>query len=273
MLNSKIITITALLLLAMPAQAQEVNKPIEISADQTLEWNQKKNQYTANGNVVVTQGTLILKADQIIADYHDDDSKQEKTESGPNIWQLTAIGNVEIIDTGRTLFCDKAIYNVETESAVATGEDLKLKTDDMTVTARDKMTYDAKNNIAKAIGNAHLTKGTDNIYGQTLSANLIKGSDGKLSLQSAKAKTKVKIQTPEETLTGDNGVYNVQNDTATMTGNVTISRGENKLHGSKATLNLKTGISKMFAGSKDTSSRVRGIFYPGSSPIDNNSKK
>ena len=263
-------SLIALMITTSVCLAQTDQTPIEISADQTLEWNQQDKQYTANGNVVVVQGTMTLKADQLIADYHDEDSKEQKEGSSPNIWQLTAIGNVQVTDTGRVLYADKGIYNLETENVVATGNNLKLKTDDMTVTARDKMTYDSKNNIAKAIGKAHLKKGQDDIWANTLTANMTRGNDGKLSLKSAKANGNVKITTSEEVLTGNNGVYNLGNETATITGKVTITRGENKLNGEKATLNLKTGVSKMFAAKKSgagsENSRVRGIFYPGSAP-------
>ena len=265
--------ITAVVMTTSVCLAQDNQTPIEISADQTLEWNQQDKQYTANGNVVVVQGTMTLKADQLIADYHDEDSSaknRQQKEGSPNIWQLTAIGNVQVTDTGRILYADTGIYNLETENVVATGNNLKLKTDDMTVTARDKMTYDAKNNIAKAIGKAHLKKGQDDIWANTLTANMTRGNDGKLSLKSAKANGNVKITTAEEVLTGNNGIYNLGNETATITGKVTITRGENKLNGEKATLNLKTGVSKMFAAKKSgagsENSRVRGIFYPGSAP-------
>ena len=265
-------SVIALMMATSVCFAQDNQTPIEISADQTLEWNQQDKQYTANGNAVVVQGTMTLKADQLIADYHDEDSSKNKQqkEGSPNIWQLTAIGNVQVTDTGRVLYADKGIYNLETENVVATGKNLKLTTDDMTVIARDKMTYDSKNNIAKAIGKAHLKKGQDDIWANTLTANMVRGNDGKLSLKSAKANGNVKITTAEEVLTGNNGVYNLGNETATITGKVTITRGENKLNGEKATLNLKTGVSKMFAakqsGAGSENSRVRGIFYTGSAP-------
>ena len=52
--------ITAVVMTTSVCLAQDNQTPIEISADQTLEWNQQDKQYTANGNVVVVQGTMTL---------------------------------------------------------------------------------------------------------------------------------------------------------------------------------------------------------------------
>jgi len=48
-----------------PVSDNDSESPIEISADNSLEWLQNKKQYIANGNVIVTQDDLELKADKV----------------------------------------------------------------------------------------------------------------------------------------------------------------------------------------------------------------
>ena len=70
------------------------------------------------------------------------------------------------------------------------------------------------------------------------------------------------ITTAEEVARGDEGIYNVDSETAILQGNVRITRGENQLNGERAEVNLKTGISKLLAGPDGTRQRVRGLFNP-----------
>lgn len=235
-------------------------KPIEITADQTLEWLQNKKQYIANGNVVVEQGAMKVQADRIVADYR---AKGDNAEKGTDIWQLTATGNVILSDQGRILKGESAVYNLDTGFMEIEGENLSLKTDDMQITASEKMTYDSAKNVAQAIGDAHVKREKDDLTAKIITAYLKKDEEGKLALKSAQAQHNVKIVTPDEILKGHKGVYDLENQKADIQGNVEIIRGPNSLKGERATLNLKTSVSKMYA-SKNSKKRVKAVFYPGS---------
>jgi lipopolysaccharide export system protein LptA len=75
---------------------------------------------------------------------------------------------------------------------------------------------------------------------------------------------KVVFTSPTETAQGDNAVYMVDDQTATITGNVFLTRDKNVLKGTHLVYNMGTGRSVLTGGvnSGGTSTRVRGLFVP-----------
>ncbi|NCO03887.1 MAG: ostA-like family protein [Alphaproteobacteria bacterium] len=255
------ISLIALLLITTPVYAQGPlnagDEPIEISAGQALEWHQKDQQYIARGDVVVTQGTTTIKSSELVADY------REGATSNTEIWQLTATGNVIISDAENTVTGDKGVYNVEQGLATVTGDNLTLTSPGQVITATQRMEYSSINGKASAIGDAKVVRGDDTLTANTLTAYFSQNESGKNALSKIEANTNVKIVTPLETLTGDNGVYDALLDTATVTGNVKIIRGPNTLEGSRAVVNLTSKISRIF-GNEKSGQRVKGVFFPSS---------
>ncbi len=70
----------------------------------------------------------------------------------------------------------------------------------------------------------------------------------------------VRFATPNETAQGDTGVYNVDDGTIRLVGNVVITSGQNVIRGSEAIMNLETGKSEVRSDSGD--GRVEGLFIP-----------
>lgn len=254
-----------LIILPLPAHAQNIpgmngdtKNPVEISAGKTLEWHQNDKQYIADGDVEAKQGDVTILADTLVADYREDNKG-----GNVQIWQLTADKNVRIKNTDSTAVGDKAVYNVDTGVAILTGESLSLTTPDQVITALERMEYDTANGKAKAVGNAKIKRGSDTLTANTLTANFSKDQDGKQTLNSAQANGNVTIKTPDETITGDNGFYNADNNSVEVKGSVKIVRGPNVLEGERAEVNLTTSVSKIF-GSSSGDTRVKGVFFPGS---------
>ena len=67
----------------------------------------------------------------------------------------------------------------------------------------------------------------------------------------------VRFATPNETASGDAGVYDVDAQVITLTGSVVLSQGGNVIRGENLVLNLATGQSKI-----ESTQRVRGLFQP-----------
>ncbi len=260
------IFLTLLVIITMPTfsfaqlgNEASSDQPIEISAGQALEWKQKDLQYIARGDVIITQGKATIKADTVVADYRE--GKQSKTE----IWRLTATDNVIISDAENIITGDKGVYLIDGGIATITGSNLKFTTPEQVITATEKMEYATDKGTATAIGNAKVVQGKDTLTSSRLNVYFKKDDNGKNALQKIDAVGRVKIVTPDETLTGDSGTYNAGNDTATINGNVKIIRGANTLEGARATVNLTSKISKIF-GNEKTGGRVKGVFFPGSTP-------
>lgn len=243
-----------------PAQAQpgpnpDRDKPLEITADQTLEWHRDTKQYIARGAVVVKQGAVTIMADTMTADY------RETETASFEIYRLTADGSVRIVSQGNAATGDKAVYDVDSGTAVMTGNALRLTGPDQTVTARDSFEYRVTEGLLKAIGRAKVTRGKDTLEADILSAIFATDTQGARQLRRATADGGVVITTPTERLTGRSGVYDAATDIATLRGGVTIRRGPNVLEGDSAEVNLATNVSTMRSG-EEGGGRVRGVFYP-----------
>ena len=214
---------------------------------------------------------MEIHSDLLTADY------REGAESSMEIWQMTADGNVKILDENTTAYGDHGVYDVTKGVAVLTGQDLKLVSPDQTVTAKERMEYHANERLAKAIGNATVVRAEDTLKADTLTAyfkdeaaapgganpkptNSPLGGGG--NIDRLEADGNVVIVTPTEKIYGSKAVYRTDTNTANITGKVKLERGENVLEGNRAEVNLNTNVSKMY-GSEKEGGRVRGVFFPG----------
>lgn len=230
--------------------------PIEISASRSLEWNRKAKTYTANDNVLVKQGALEVAGDKLIASYNDD-------KGSVNIWQLEASGHVVLKSPPYTAYGDRAVYDVARNKADLTGNALKIETETEYLTAKDKIEFIGAENRLSAIGSATAVRADDTLKADKLEAFFVKGTAGKMSLNKITATGKVVIDTGKETVYGDSGVYDVPAEKAVMNGRVKILQGENWLEGTRADVDMKTGISHLYAPKDGASEgRVKGMFYP-----------
>ena len=76
--------------------------------------------------------------------------------------------------------------------------------------------------------------------------------------------------TPQQRLRGDAGVYDAQNETVTVTGDVIAVQGQNVLRGTRMVFNTRTGEGHMMgsATGRNQPNRPRGVFYPSKKPAD-----
>src|SRR5262245_18896543 len=155
------ISAALLLTLAAPASAQETapapattgggfglgsndkEEPIEISAENGIEWKRDARTYTARGNALAQQGNTSIAADTLIAYLDEQDELSH--------WE--AIGNVTIQTSQSTSYGDHADYQESTRLLVLTGKNLKVVTDNQTVTARDQIEYWRDKDAVVAKGN------------------------------------------------------------------------------------------------------------------------
>lgn len=79
------------------------------------------------------------------------------------------------------------------------------------------------------------------------------------------------VTNKDQKATGDRGVFDMRTNLATISGNVVISQGPNVMRAGKLVVDMKTGFSKMEAGTKDGSRRVQGLFLPSS--VDSKKQK
>ena len=232
-------------------------KPLEITAEGSLEWHRNSKFFKAVKKVKATQGGTTLFADILIAKY------RESAKDDMQIYLLKADGNVIIESARSKAFGEHATYDIDSATAVISGGDLRLQTSDQLVTARDRFVYDVNAGRLKAIGDAVAIRGDDRLRADEIDAVFTEDKDGKRVLKTLEAKGNVKITSPSDILTGDYGIYSAKTNIAQVKGNVKIMRGQNVLEGDRAQIDLNTNVSSMFAA-KGGDGRVRGVFYPGS---------
>lgn len=244
---------------SMPLGGGDNKAPVEITADDAIEWLRDQSMYRARGAAMAKQGDTTIKADTLDAVY--DPALGEQS-----IHTITATGHVDIVSNGRSVVADRGVYDVKTGIVTLTGQKLRLSGPDMTVTATESLSYDRNGGKASARGNAVIVA-----QGKTLKAqNVDAWFDKQNNLTRAAAQGRVTIQTEQEILEADNADYNVTTQQAVMTGNVKITRGQNHLQGARATVNMKTGVSQLFGSATgdgatgQSGGRVRAIFFPGS---------
>lgn len=236
------------------------SKPIEVYADQGIEWNQKEKLYIARGNAKAIQGETTVYADTLTAHYVETKGK------GSEITRIIALGNVKIVSPEQTVYGDRGVYDADKGMLVLTGKKLRLVTKEDVVTARDSLEYYDKKGLAVARGNAVLRqRNAPKEGGRTVRADILttQSAPGAAGGQSASKKQtsgkgqerrrmdaygNVVITRPGEIALGERGVYRPDEQTAELWGKVRITRGENQMNGERAIVNFKTGISRLIAG-------------------------
>jgi lipopolysaccharide export system protein LptA len=264
-------------------------KPIEIVADQGIEWHRETQRYIARGNASAVQGDTAVHGDTLIAYY------RSQPNGGTEIFRYEALGNVRIASPTQTAFGDKGVYDIDTGVLVMTGKALKITTPTDTITARDSLEYWEQKKIAVARGNAVAVSQERRMTGDVLTSHFVEGRTSPPP-PAARANTRnppptrgrpatpavapttpngqrmqriegfgnVHVSTATDIVRADRGVYNADTSVAMMSGNVRITRGQNQLNGDFAEVNLNTGISKLLtsADSSGGDKRVRGLFVP-----------
>lgn len=248
----------AMVLCAAPAGAQGIglpgqskDRPIEINADEGIEWQQKTKAYIARGNARAAQGNVAVHAETLTAYYRENEG------GGTDIWRIDAVDKVRIVTPTQRAFGDKGIYDVDNGVLVLTGR-VRMETETDRITARDSLEYWEKRNLAVARGNAIAERGNNKLRADVLTAHFRKDATGKSRVHQVDAFDNIVITTPDEIVRSNRGVYDVETGIAKLTGSVKITRGTNQLNGEYAEVNLNTGVSRLFG----RGGGVRGIFTP-----------
>jgi lipopolysaccharide export system protein LptA len=227
-------------------------QPIEISADNGIEWNREARTYTARGNAVVTQGTSELHADTLVASYG---------ASSNQIDHVVAEGAVKIMSPSQTAYGDRADFDQTRRVLLLTGSALKLESANETVTARDTFEYWQEQDAVVAKGDVLIarTDGT-RINGDQVTSYFRKNAEtGKREVFQVKAEGNVRIDTGKEVVTSKRAVYDPNTQIAVLTGNVELTQNKNVFRGNRAEIDMAKGISRLLPSPGE---RVRTTIQP-----------
>ncbi|HUH82967.1 MAG TPA: LptA/OstA family protein [Stellaceae bacterium] len=285
---------------------QSSDKPIDIRADNGIEWQQTNRVYIARGNARATRGQATVYGDTLLAFYRPLCSPEAiaalavraawaataavrppppnqaanapppkpepprvcpdaaatapgqnaaaKPASDPSdggsteIFRLEAQGNVRIVTDTQTVYGDHAIYDVDRATLVVTGAHLKLETQRDTVTARDSLEWYDDKQLAVARGDALEIREGKRLAGDVLMGEVEKDANGSSHIARIDARGNVLVSSADQIARGDAGVYNLDTGIATLTGRVSITRGENEMTGRYGVVDLNKNISRLLAG-------------------------
>jgi lipopolysaccharide export system protein LptA len=128
-----------------------------------------------------------------------------------------------------------------------------------------------KDHLATFVGNVHVVQGDTTMKCKTLvvfydqsmapaGQKTAQPESGNQQIKRLEAKGSVVITQKDQTATGENGVFDMKTNTATLTGNVVVTQGQNVVRGERLVIDLTTGVSRVEGG------RVEGLFLPKSAP-------
>ncbi|RYF93976.1 MAG: hypothetical protein EON95_06990 [Caulobacteraceae bacterium] len=117
-------------------------------------------------------------------------------------------------------------------------------------------------------GDVEALQARTRLRAQTLNVYAVKKGDECGETDRLVAEGNVYYVEADRTVRADTAVYTARAETITLTGNVVVVQGKSVARAERVVINLQTGQSQMFAGSKGRGSknRVRGIFYPAGNP-------
>jgi lipopolysaccharide export system protein LptA len=258
--------------------------PVNITADNGIEWRQAQHVYIARGHVKAVRGQVTVYADEMDAFYRPTAKnvmakappprKPGKSpgvnldEGSTEIYRLVAIGHVRFVTPTETAYGDHADYDVDTARLVMTGQHLRAFTQHDTLTARDSLEWYDKRQLGVARGRA-----VDYHDGKTISADVLmetlvhrKGEPARVSRIDATGH--VVITSRDQIGRGDTGVYNATTGIATLSGHVQLVRGPNELRGAYGVIDLNRNVGWLLPappGTKPTPHsdlRVEGLIVP-----------
>ncbi len=252
-----VLGVAALAGLTAPAHAQTGSLPfhdgigpLAIEADGGIEWRQHQRVFVARGNARATQGQATVRANRMTAHYRRRGGETE-------IWRIEAQGAVRIAARDRRATADSAVYEVDRKVLVLTGRP-RLEAAGDRVSATDRMEYRQAENLAVAKGDAVAESGGRRLRADELRVTFEPDEAGNSRLQRVEAFGGMQISTAEESARADRGVYDAKAGTVRLEGGVIIRRGQDRLAGAAADIDLNTGLSRLHAG-RD---RVRGLVTP-----------
>ena len=259
---------SATFLLPSSGESQALNmasgakdQPIEIIADNGIEWQQENEILIASGNAKASRGGVNVEAEVLRAYY------KKKTGGGADLYRLAAAGGVKIYSGTDSIIGRTAVYDFEQAVLRVDGKKVVFKTGADTISATKQMEYWEHQNMAVARENAVAVHEGKTIRADIMKALLRKKKDGKTEVYLVEAFDNVLIVSEQDRVRADRGIYKTDSGIATLTGNITITRADSILTGDQAEVNLNTGVSKLLTVNKLQSrgsrkKRIRGLIYP-----------
>ena len=236
----------------LPGGAGTGKLPVDVQADNAIEWHQDEKAYVARGNASAVRGTTTVYGDVLTAYY------RESKDKGTDVYRMTAEGNVHVVSPSQQIFGEHGVYDNDKQFGVMTGAGLKLVTQSDVVTARDSLEYYDNTKLAVARGEAIAVRNQSRMRADTMVAQFKNDANGNLVMERLDGIGTVLITTPTDVALCDRVMYSISTDVAVLVGDVKITRGDDQVNGDAAEMNMKTHVNRVLSGGR----RVEGLLTP-----------
>ena len=247
-------------------------QPVNIAADNGIEWRQADRVYIARGNVKAVRGKVTVYADEMRAYYRavanraagktpgkpqaqakppasarppksGGQAAAPQFDQGPTeIYRLEAVGNVRFVTPTQTGYGDDAEYNVDTAILLLTGKHLKIVTAHDTLTARDSIEWYEKRQLGVARGNAVDFHDGKTLAADVLMATIVHPPGEEAHASRIDARGNVLVSSKDEIGRGDVGVYDVKTGVVTLSGHVRLTRGKDEMRGNYGVVDVNRNV-------------------------------
>lgn len=250
-------------------------KPINIEAENGVEWQQSNRVYIARGNAKATRGDSTVTADTLYAYYRAPQSntaapgsanatppKTDSEDGSTQIYRMEADGHVVFTTPTQNAYGDHAVYDVDQTLLVMTGKNLKIVTPQDVVTARDSLEWYDQKQLGVARGNAVAVRQgpvPKSIRGDVLVAEVTKPANEPSKISKIDAHGHVVLTSQDEIAQGDTAVYNLDTGIATLSGNVSLTKGDNELRGQYGVVDTNRNVARLLPAPQQ---RVEGLLVP-----------
>lgn len=232
-------------------------EPVEIYAEQGIEWHKNDNKYLAIGNAIAKSGKMSVNSDRIEAFYEESDN------SGMDIKLVKAHKNVVVTDENLKIVGGKlAEYNLRKDYFSIFGKNLILTSQENKLESNNKMEYWRTKGVAIASGKAKAQKGNEFKIEAEKLVWYLNENDKKIEVKKIFGFDNVSIYTNNEVAFSDKALYNKENGICKLFGNVKLQKGDSFLTGDYAEVDLNKGISKLLPApnfDKLNENRVRAL--------------
>lgn len=232
-------------------------EPVEIYAEQGIEWHKNDNKYLAIGNAIAKSGKMSVNSDRIEAFYEESDN------SGMDIKLVKAHRNVVVTDENLKIVGGKlAEYNLRKDYFSIFGKNLILTSQENKLESNNKMEYWRTKGVAIASGKAKAQKGNEFKIKAEKLVWYLNENDKKIDVKKIFGFENVSIYSNNEVAFSDKALYNKDSGICKLFGNVKLQKGDSFLTGDYAEVDLNKGISKLLPApnfDKLNENRVRAL--------------
>ncbi len=186
------------------------------------------------------------------------------------VYRIEADGHVVFATPTQTAYGDHAVYDVDKALLVLTGKNLKIVTPQDTVTARDSLEWYDQKQMGVARGDALAVRqgpAPKSIRGDVLIAEVAKTDNQASHISKVDAHGNVVLTSQDEIAHGDAAVYNLETGIATLTGHVSLTRGDNELRGQYGVVDTNRNVARLLSAPPAAQltgphPRVEGLLIP-----------